>query len=87
MKKIISFALALLLIASMAIPAYAVTPNLGAPDVPQISNMKFDIKIELPEDILDDWFKNHPISWKPVIEIPKTEIDVKFIDALKNATR
>ena len=62
MKKILAMLLALLLIVSMAIPAYAVTPKLEIPDVPQISKIKFDIKIELPDDFWSNWFKEHPLN-------------------------
>jgi len=61
MRKIIAFILAVMLIVSMAIPAYAVTPSYKL-DVPQISKIKFDIKIELPDDFWDNWFKEHPLN-------------------------
>ena len=64
MKKILVFTLALMLIVSMTIPAYAVTPKLEIPDVPQISKIKFDIKIELPDDFWTNWFKEHPLNIK-----------------------
>lgn len=68
MRKIIAFILAVMLIASMTIPAYAVTPSYKL-DVPQISKIKLDIKIELPDDFWDNWFKDHPIG-VPDITIP-----------------
>ena len=55
MKKILAFIVAVMLIASMAIPAYAVTPTFKIPDVPQISNIKFNVKFELPDDFWDNF--------------------------------
>lgn len=58
MKKILVFILAVMLLASMAIPAYAVTP-------------KFEYKFKLPEmkvetnfvqNIVSNWFKEHPLN-------------------------
>lgn len=70
MKKILAIILAILLIASMAVPAYAVTPSFKIPDVPQISKIKFNIKIELPEDFWDNYFKEHPVNWKSIMDTP-----------------
>jgi hypothetical protein len=53
MKKISIFVLTLMLIAAMAVPAYAVTPGYKIPEVPQISQIKFDIKLRLPEGFWD----------------------------------
>lgn len=62
MKKILIFVLTVMVVASMAIPAYAVTPSLGVPDVPQISKIKFDVKIDLPDEFWSNWFKEHPLN-------------------------
>lgn len=69
MKKILAIILAVMLIASMVIPAYAVTPSFKVPEVPQISKIKFDIKIELPDDYWSNWFKEHPINWGNLFNI------------------
>ncbi len=69
MKKILALILAVLLIMVMAVTAFAVTPELGVPDVPQISDIEFDTKIELPDSFWDDWFTRNPISI-PDITIP-----------------
>jgi hypothetical protein len=60
MKKIISFILTLMLIISMAIPAYAVTPSLKIPSIkiPDISN---SVEIRLPQTFWDDYFEKNPI--------------------------
>ena len=46
MRKIIAIALAVMLVASMVIPAYAATPALKTPNVPQISSIKFNVKLD-----------------------------------------
>lgn len=70
MKKLIIFTLTLMLIASMAIPAYAITPSLKVPSItiPDISgNVKDNISEEIEESETADgfwanWFKEHPIK-------------------------
>lgn len=82
MKKILALILAVLLIVAMAIPAYAVTPELGVPDVPQISDIEFDIKIELPDDVFDDYIPDIDID----VEVPEEEHKPDYpamIEALK----
>ena len=54
MKKILAILLAVLLIMAMAIPALAVTPDLGVPDMPEIPDISDDVEIELPDGIFDD---------------------------------
>ena len=67
MRKILAFCLAILLILSMAVPAFAVTPKLKVPNVPQISKIQIKptIQIKLSDDFWDNWFKEHPIKWGP----------------------
>ena len=64
MKKIIVLALAVIMIMSMTVTAYAVTPNFKIPNVPQISNIKFDVKLDedVIENHVDKWFAEHPIK-------------------------
>lgn len=70
MKKIIIIALTLMLIAFMAIPAYAITPALKVPSItiPDISgNVKDNITEEIEDtetagDFWGNWFKEHPIK-------------------------
>ena len=45
----------------MTIPAHAATPDLEVPDVPDISDIKFDIKFKLPDGFWDKWFEEHPV--------------------------
>lgn len=63
MKKIVCILFALMLIVSTAVPAFAATPRLEIPDIPEFSGIRFDIKFELPDNFWDD-FK---INWKWVI--------------------
>lgn len=60
MKRIISFILLMILLLSLAIPAYAVTPPLKTPSI-SIPDISDDIKVELPNNFWDNWFKNHPL--------------------------
>ena len=67
MKKLISIVLALMLIMSMTVTASAVTPTLKIPNVHQISNIKFDVKLdETTENAIENhvnkWFVEHPIK-------------------------
>ena len=55
MRKIFAFLLAVMLIASMGVPAYAVTPRLGVPNVPQISNIKFKVELKLPDNFWNNF--------------------------------
>lgn len=71
MKKLIAILLAVMLVVSMAIPAHAVTPNLEIPDMPEIPDIGDDIVIDIPEDVFDDWFEEHPVP--PLVPIEPTE--------------
>ena len=55
MKKIICILFALMLVVSLAVPTFACTPQYEVPDVPQISKIKFNVKIELPDDFWDNF--------------------------------
>ncbi len=67
MKKFIIFVLAIMLVASMAIPAYAVTPSIGVPDMPEIPDISDNIKFELPSGFWQRWFAEHPL---PTFKLP-----------------
>ena len=60
MRKIIAILLAVMLIASMAVSAYAVTPKWEYKPVklPQIK-----VSVKIPDKVFTDWFKDHPISF------------------------
>ena len=59
MRKIITFILALVLIASLAVTSFAVTPKWEHKPVklPQIK-----VSIKIPDSVFDDWFKDHPLN-------------------------
>lgn len=73
MKKIITIMLAVMLIAAMSVPVSAVTPELDVPDMPDVSKIKFDFKIELPDDFWTRWFEEHPIT-VPTFNLPSDEL-------------
>lgn len=55
MKKLICILFVLMLIVSMTVSAYAVTPPLGVPDLPEIPDISDNIEIELPDGVFDDY--------------------------------
>lgn len=73
MKKIICIMIAVLLIACLAVPAYAVTPKYEFPDMPEISKIKFNISFPLGKEFWADWFEKHPIT-VPTYNLPSAEL-------------
>ena len=73
MKKIICALLAVLLIMAMTVPAFAVTPDLGVPDVPEIPDISDDVEIELPEGVFDGYLPDLDIDIE--IELPTDPIE------------
>lgn len=73
MKRCLIFALLVVLVFAMAIPAYAVTPKYEFPDLPEIPDISDDIHFELPDSFWDMWFDEHPINWKPMVKIELPE--------------
>ena len=61
MKKIITFALALMLIASMSVSAHAFTPKIVIPHIEMPDIHTEDIKVEVSQSFWDKWFAEHPI--------------------------
>ena len=68
MKKNIAILLALLLILSMAVPAAAVTPPQDTPASPTVPDISDGIHVEIPDEVFDDWFDEHPIVIEPTVE-------------------
>lgn len=60
MKKLIAILAVLAIVMSMAVTAYAVTPSIGVPNLPEVPEIKVDVK--LSDDFWDSWFKDHPIK-------------------------
>ena len=78
MKKIIVSILAICLIACViAIPAYAVTPNIKAPSV-KIPSIKIP-EIKISDSFWDKYFRDHPIT------IPTPADDAIGIPEITNA--
>lgn len=70
MKKITAILLALLLIMSLAMPAFAVTPPLQVPDMPEIPEI--EVEIDIPDQVFDDWFEENPLPDIDIeVEIPE----------------
>lgn len=59
MRKIITFILALVLIASLAVMSFAATPKweYKPTALPQIK-----VSIKIPDSVFDNWFKDHPLN-------------------------
>ncbi len=60
MKRILAFMMVLTVALSLAAPAAACTPKLGAPEIPSVPELQ--VKIQLPADFLRRWFQEHPIT-------------------------
>jgi uncharacterized protein (DUF2141 family) len=60
MKKIITIALALVLIASMTVTTYAATPKLNI-DLPEIPNISGSVKIDVTPAV-NKWLDEHPVK-------------------------
>lgn len=58
MKKIFAIILAVMLIASMTVSVHAVTPKFDL-DLPEIPNISGSVKVEIPDTVFDNWFKEH----------------------------
>ena len=59
MKKILIFMFVMVLIVTMTVPAFAVTPKFEYKPI-KIPEIKVSIKI--PDSVFTDWFKEHPIN-------------------------
>lgn len=61
MKKIITISLALALVLCLATPAYAVTPKLDVPDMPEVPDISDDIDFGIDfGGIVGDWLEKNP---------------------------
>lgn len=62
MKKILCMLIALLMVISMAVPAFAVTPDLDVPDMPEIPDISDDIDFGIDfGNIIGDWLGANPV--------------------------
>ena len=62
MKKIIVFALVLIMMICMAVTANAVTPVYKPPKLSEIKVDTSNIKVEVSHSFWDKWFAEHPVS-------------------------
>jgi hypothetical protein len=59
MRKIITFILALVLIASLAVTSFAATPKW---EYKPITLPQIKVSIKIPDSVFDNWFKDHPLN-------------------------
>lgn len=71
MRKIIAILLAVMLVVAMAVPASACTPKLKIPKVPQISGIKFEVKLD---ENLEKAVDNHANKWVGKIDFSKIDL-------------
>jgi hypothetical protein len=62
MKKIIAVIFAVAIAVSLAVPAFALTPKIEIPNVPEIPDISDNVTIKLPDSFWSGWFKDHPIK-------------------------
>lgn len=81
MKRVLAIILVGLLLFTMAVPALAVTPSFNPPALPQVPEIKVDLK--LPDDFWEKWFKDHPlnINIKDIKPTEYTEEENKSVPA------
>ena len=72
MRKFIAILLAVMLVAPMTVTAHAVTPKLNIPDVPQISNIKLDIKLD---ESMEKAIENYATKWVEKIDFSKIKFN------------
>lgn len=73
MRKIFAILLAVMLIASMTVTTHAATPKLDI-DLPEIPDISGSIKVEIPDTVWDNWFKEHPIK----IDFSKIKLPIEI---------
>ena len=78
MRQIFAILLIVMLIASMTVSTYAVTPPLNVPDLPEIPDISDNIEIELPDGVFDDYIPDltpeaptEPPAEDPPVEEPE----------------
>ena len=64
MKRMIVFALVCIMVTSMAVTSYAVTPSYKPPKLPEIKVDTSNIQVEVSQSFWDKWFAEHPIQIK-----------------------
>lgn len=59
MRKILAILLAVMLIVSVAVSAYAVTPKF---EYKPVKLPEINVSFKIPNSVFDNWFKDHPIN-------------------------
>lgn len=59
-KRLLIVAMAIMISASTAVSAYAVTPTLKPPKLPTAPEIK--VEVELSDNFWSNWFKEHPLN-------------------------
>lgn len=67
MRKFIALLLAIMLVLSLAISAYAATPTIKIPSI-NIPDISGSVEVKLPQSFWDNWFAEHPISFVTSIQ-------------------
>lgn len=80
MRKIFAMILAVMLVASMAVTAHAATPKLKVPDMPEISNIKIEVKLD---ETTEKAIENHAAEWVKKMDFSK--IDYSNLPKLSSA--
>lgn len=61
MRKFIIVLLIIVTAISMTVTTHAVTPKLDI-DLPEIPDISGSVKVEVSDNTLDNWFKEHPFK-------------------------
>lgn len=59
MKRIVIFLFVFIMIFSMAVSSFAITPKW---EYKPIKLPEIKVSIKIPNNVFDDWFKNHPLD-------------------------
>ena len=62
MKRLVIFVLTLMLVLSLSVSAFAVTPSYKIPNLPKVPDISTSVQVTLPSNFWSNWFSNHPIT-------------------------
>ena len=61
MKRIIAFLFVLILVFTIAVPAFAYTPKF---EYRPVTLPEIKVSVKIPDKVFTDWFKEHPLDIK-----------------------
>jgi hypothetical protein len=61
-RKILVVATVIMIMVATTVTAYAITPKFNIPNIPSVPNISPSVKVELPNNFWDNWFKEHPLN-------------------------